>query len=206
MISRGVRGCAWQKSQPRCLGNTRVVVGEKGGKKQILDEEPFDPASIPMKKWGDYEQEVWEKESAVTGMSSSKSYQSGTYNPSTVPSMKGAGGAFNANPPLYAISHSSMDPMKQQSRPISMATEISVNGSQPQYPDPSNPQIHLPVDEQIVQQIRSILATADLMTVTKKQVRDALSSFFQVDMMYKKEFINKTIEDILQGRMAWSFK
>lgn len=34
-------------------GNTRVVVGERGGKKLIVDEEPFDPESIPMKKWSE---------------------------------------------------------------------------------------------------------------------------------------------------------
>jgi len=43
-------------------GNTRVVVGEKGGKKILTasDEGKFDPKSIPKKKWSDYEQELWE--------------------------------------------------------------------------------------------------------------------------------------------------
>ena len=37
--------------------------------------------------------------------------------------------------------------------------------------------------------------------VTKKQVRDELSAFFSMDMTPKKEFINKVIEDVLQGRV-----
>lgn len=36
-------------------GNTRVVVGEKGDKKVIVvDDEPFDPKSIPLQRWDDY--------------------------------------------------------------------------------------------------------------------------------------------------------
>lgn len=49
-------------------GNTRIVVGERGGKKQIVDEEPFDPESIPVKKWSEYEQEMWENETEKTGV------------------------------------------------------------------------------------------------------------------------------------------
>ena len=32
-------------------GNTRVVVGEAAGKKQIQDLEPFDPSVIELKSW-----------------------------------------------------------------------------------------------------------------------------------------------------------
>ncbi|PSN70609.1 hypothetical protein BS50DRAFT_570147 [Corynespora cassiicola Philippines] len=37
-------------------GNTRVVIGESGAKKQVLttDDEGFDPRSIPLQKWDDY--------------------------------------------------------------------------------------------------------------------------------------------------------
>ncbi|KAF2010309.1 glycosyltransferase family 2 protein [Aaosphaeria arxii CBS 175.79] len=39
-------------------GNTRVVIGEKGAKKQVLstDDEGFDPKSIPLQRWDDYAQ------------------------------------------------------------------------------------------------------------------------------------------------------
>ena len=58
-------------------GNTRVVMGEKGQKVIISDEGKFDPASIPRKKWEDYQAELWEAQtylddtrSEVTGYSS----------------------------------------------------------------------------------------------------------------------------------------
>jgi chitin synthase len=36
-------------------GNTRIVVGEKGGKQVIaVDDEGFDPRSIPLQRWDDY--------------------------------------------------------------------------------------------------------------------------------------------------------
>ncbi|RKP04566.1 DEK C terminal domain-containing protein [Thamnocephalis sphaerospora] len=58
-----------------------------------------------------------------------------------------------------------------------------------------------PSDDQILGEIRRILSTADLMTVTKKQVRDELAAFFGVDMMPKKDYINQCIELILQGKL-----
>lgn len=36
-------------------GSTRLVVGEKGKKIVIHDEGKFDPKSIPLKSWNDYE-------------------------------------------------------------------------------------------------------------------------------------------------------
>lgn len=36
-------------------GNTRVVIGEKGSKRVVaVDDEPFDPRSIPLQRWDDY--------------------------------------------------------------------------------------------------------------------------------------------------------
>ncbi|KAG8983250.1 hypothetical protein FRB90_006182 [Tulasnella sp. 427] len=44
-------------------GQTRVVLGEKGKKLIVHDEGKFDPRSIPLKSWNDYENELWDKES-----------------------------------------------------------------------------------------------------------------------------------------------
>ncbi len=57
----------------------------------------------------------------------------------------------------------------------------------------------MPSDHMILTEIRHILSTSDLMTVTKKTVRDKLSRFFGVDLTVKRDFINKAIEDILKG-------
>nr|ABB70410.1 hypothetical chitin synthase class V [Puccinia graminis] len=42
-------------------GNTRVVLGEAGKKLVIHDEGKFDPSSIPLKTWQEYENELWER-------------------------------------------------------------------------------------------------------------------------------------------------
>ncbi|KAL7424340.1 hypothetical protein Q5752_000022 [Cryptotrichosporon argae] len=45
-------------------GSTRLVVGDNGKKLVIHDEGKFDPRSIPLKSWNDYENELWDRESA----------------------------------------------------------------------------------------------------------------------------------------------
>ncbi|KAG0229955.1 hypothetical protein BGW42_001283 [Actinomortierella wolfii] len=47
-------------------GNTRIVVGDKGRKIAVAAEEgqKFDPKTIPQRKWSDYEQELWEVQTA----------------------------------------------------------------------------------------------------------------------------------------------
>ncbi|KAJ3554665.1 hypothetical protein NM688_g2995 [Phlebia brevispora] len=44
-------------------GSTRIVLGESGKKMVVHDEGKFDPRSIPLKSWNDYENELWDKES-----------------------------------------------------------------------------------------------------------------------------------------------
>ncbi|RCH97275.1 hypothetical protein CU097_000436, partial [Rhizopus azygosporus] len=58
-----------------------------------------------------------------------------------------------------------------------------------------------PSDDEILSEIRNILQTANLMSITKKQVREQLSAFFGYDMTPKKEFINTSIEYILKGQL-----
>ncbi|ODO09469.1 hypothetical protein I350_03069 [Cryptococcus amylolentus CBS 6273] len=45
-------------------GSTRLVVGDGGKKIVIHDEGKFDPSSIPLKSWEEYENELWDHESA----------------------------------------------------------------------------------------------------------------------------------------------
>jgi chitin synthase len=63
----------------------------------------------------------------------------------------------------------------------------------------STPQF--PSDEELLNEIRHILSTSDLMTITKKQVRQQLGSFFGVDMTPKKEYIHACIDGILKGEL-----
>ncbi|KAF9965267.1 hypothetical protein BGZ73_001512, partial [Actinomortierella ambigua] len=66
-------------------GNTRVVVGDKGRKIAVSADEgqKFDPKTIPQRKWSDYEQELWEVQTAGS-MESKARYAAGG----------GAGGAM----------------------------------------------------------------------------------------------------------------
>ncbi|KAL0079364.1 glycosyltransferase family 2 protein [Phycomyces blakesleeanus] len=72
---------------------------------------------------------------------------------------------------------------------------MSQTGLQPMTPP------GFPTDDEILSEIKNILATANLMSITKKQVREQLSAFFGFDMTPKKELINTSIEYILQGRL-----
>lgn len=42
-------------------GSTREIVGEQGKRLLIHDEGKFDPASIPLQKWTDYEEALWQE-------------------------------------------------------------------------------------------------------------------------------------------------
>ncbi|KZT19143.1 glycosyltransferase family 2 protein [Neolentinus lepideus HHB14362 ss-1] len=44
-------------------GQTRIVLGEQGKKLIVHDEGKFDPKSIPLKSWEEYENELWDNES-----------------------------------------------------------------------------------------------------------------------------------------------
>ena len=168
-------------------GNTRVVVGERGGKKHIVDEEPFDPASIPMKKWSDYESEMWEKDSQVSAASKGMTIYSGLSHQQP-PSVYGSAvyPGSGVMPPVSQMGYAPQPMIQKQASTIGM---------------PQLPADGLPTEDQIRAQVKTILATANLMTVTKKQVRDDLTAFFGVEMNPKKEFINKVIEDVLQGKL-----
>jgi chitin synthase len=58
-----------------------------------------------------------------------------------------------------------------------------------------------PTNEQLLQETKRILATADLMTLTKKQIRDELSALFGVDLKPRKEALNQMIDSVLQGQL-----
>ncbi|KAJ1546396.1 hypothetical protein HK405_007124 [Cladochytrium tenue] len=58
-----------------------------------------------------------------------------------------------------------------------------------------------PSDEELLMQIRQILATADLMTVTRKSVREELSRVFGVDLSARKEYIHRCIDSVLKSEI-----
>ncbi|EST05335.1 DEK, C-terminal [Kalmanozyma brasiliensis GHG001] len=62
-------------------GNTRIVVGEKGNKKIIAgtDDEPYDDTMIPVKRFSEYQREVWEEGAAAPSIRSGMTGASGPF-------------------------------------------------------------------------------------------------------------------------------
>ncbi|CAI2172505.1 17453_t:CDS:2 [Funneliformis geosporum] len=221
-------------------GNTRVVVGEKGIKKTIsTEEEKFDEKMIPRKKWADYEQEMWEvntaeshesKQSAASGYSHrSKASGRGGYNDSASQyggSQYGGGGSVYGGSQLgsadYYRDTNLSAPSDRRARskspvpryPSSESNRMSrafsnvgdeIRGPPLEYlPPPSRPMSSYtndggPTDEELLIEIKQILKNANLMSITKKQ--EQLTTLFNMDMSSRKEFINNSIELILQGKL-----
>jgi len=65
------------------------------------------------------------------------------------------------------------------------------------YADKTSPNEN-PSDEELLSILRGYLGSQDLMTVTKKTAREAVTKYFpKADLSSKKEFLNKSIDDIL---------
>jgi chitin synthase len=188
-------------------GNTRVVTGEKGRKIVITDEGKFDPASIPHKKWEEYQAELWEAQTMHDDRSEVSGYSYGTksYHPAAAsefnypPSrpmsqMGGIGGnnypydAKNAN--LYT-SNSRMS--LAQSEMLTPGNRTSQFGGSQYFGNQELEMANLadlPSDDAILAEIREILKTADLMTVTKKSIKNELERRFGVALDARRAYIN----------------
>ncbi|EPB90320.1 hypothetical protein HMPREF1544_02845 [Mucor circinelloides 1006PhL] len=244
-------------------GNTRLVLGDDGQKKVLpADEGKFDPKSIPLKKWSDHENELWETGSAETRgttitSSTTRRTASGLppvvgYSPTNngfmtpvvnyassmnqipmAPTAAGSvingGQVYNDNA-SFRYSHQNlagrassvimgppsvlnMAPMQQQQQAPhqmnmmsapSIYSEASATHGGIMYPSImnnsgmlDNSNVYHPTDEEIRREVQRITATADLMTMTKKQVREQLSRHFGINMSYRKDFINFCIEEAL---------
>ncbi|KAI9330925.1 chitin synthase-domain-containing protein [Zopfochytrium polystomum] len=225
-------------------GNTRVVTGEDGKQIVTADIVPFDTATIPVKKWGDHERDLYEKNSDRSDSRASDysgiSKKSQLQNRQSKLSLGGPGGSVYGGPTAasgYAGSaYGGAGSVYVQSAyggvvpaaPGSMYGPVGgsvyaasvISGGVGMYPpthlDPSVAPSgyavstvgggmgyvgRMPSDEEILRELKRILATANLMTITKKQTRDELSAIFGVDLTPKKAVINQYIEEILQGRV-----
>ena len=86
-------------------------------------------------------------------------------------------------------------PSQRLSRPLSSATALdrpsSFAGVVP----------GLPSDDQLLVEIKNMLKSADLMTVTKKDVKLHLERVFGVPLDVRREYINQCTEAVLSGRL-----
>lgn len=186
-------------------GNTRLVTGEKGKQIVISDEGKFDPDSIPKKKWEEYQTELWEAQtqrddtrSEVSGYS----YGSKSYHPA--PSVYGmAPDTQHLIPPSRSVSqldmHASMyggAPGGYNQSRLSLAPSDMLGGAGGFMPTGRSVAdmemadlTGIPTDDMLLNEIREILRTADLMTVTKKGVKQELERRFNVSLDTKRAYI-----------------
>jgi chitin synthase len=145
-------------------GNTRVVTGDSGQKVVVSDEGKFDPASIPKKRWEEYQAEMWEQHTTRDDRSEISGYTYATRKPfgGSV-----AGSEYGGMPPSRPMSHLDVPRYGNSSR-MSLA--------QSGYGMDSVEMSNLPSDDALLNEIKVILAHSDLMTVTKKSVKTELEN------------------------------
>jgi chitin synthase len=200
-------------------GATRLVLGESGKKIIVHDEGKFDPRSIPLKSWNDYENELWDKESNHSigswvpptklkgdGYAESRTvslygretyYEPRGHSPS--PSQTGMihpppGYASGRNTPLGAsplrpMSDAGMTYQPAPSRPVTNYLDMAI-------PTSRSPE-EVPTDNDLDRAVQEILRSADLNTVTKREIRRKLEDQFGMDLSSRKAAINQSIDHIL---------
>ncbi|KAI0021281.1 class V chitin synthase [Xylariomycetidae sp. FL0641] len=185
-------------------GNTRVVAGEQGKKVVVSDEGKFDPASIPRKKWEEYQAELWD---AQTSKDDSRSEISG-YSYATKPGMNVAISEY------YSPSRAgSTVGVPYDTRHPGNASRMSFAPTENRLSQFGGSQFFgnqememssltgMPSDDALLAEIREILRTADLMTVTKKGIKQELERRFNVSLDAKRAYINSATEALLSGQL-----
>ncbi|KAI1823861.1 glycosyltransferase family 2 protein [Xylaria intraflava] len=189
-------------------GNTRVVAGEKGKKVVISDEGKFDPASIPRKRWEEYQAELWD---AQTSKEDTRSEISG-FSYATKPGMtvgvseyyqgqSRPGSTVGVVPPYEMRNTTNLSRMSFAPTDNRMSqfggSQFFGNHGETEMMDLAS----LPSDDALLAEIREILRTADLMTVTKKGIKQELERRFNVPLESKRAYINSATEALLSGQL-----
>ncbi|KAI0132780.1 chitin synthase 6 [Xylariales sp. AK1849] len=192
-------------------GNTRVVAGESGKKIVITDEGKFDPASIPRKKWEEYQAELWDAQTArddarseISGYSYATK-QNAAMSEHYAPSFSGSTHGFV--PPYDAktmggaghTSRLSLAPSEMMGNRTSQfgGSGFFSNQQEMEMADMAG----LPSDDALLAEIREILRTADLMTVTKKGIKQELERRFNTPLDARRAYINSATEALLSGHL-----
>ncbi|KIV97756.1 hypothetical protein PV10_01466 [Exophiala mesophila] len=192
-------------------GNTRLVTGEKGKQILISDEGKFDPDTIPKKKWEEYQAELWDAQTQrddVRSEFSGHSYGTKSYHPAgsvydmdnqyLMPNSRSAS-QLDMHPPAYSGGHN------QSRLSLAPAEMLGEGGFLPSGRSVADMELSdlmgLPTDDQILNEIRDVLKTADLMTVTKKGVKQELERRFNVNLDVKRAYIGSATEAILSGQL-----
>lgn len=189
-------------------GNTRVVAGEQGKKVVISDEGKFDPASIPRKRWEEYQAELWD---AQTSKEDTRSEISG-FSYATKPGMgvaaseyyhpqSRAGSTIGVIPPYDMKNAGNLSRMSFAPTDNRMShfggSQFFGNQGETEMMDMAS----MPSDDALLAEIREILRTADLMTVTKKGIKQELERRFNVPLESRRAYINSATEALLSGQL-----
>ncbi|KAF8872468.1 glycosyltransferase family 2 protein [Infundibulicybe gibba] len=196
-------------------GATRLVLGESGKKMIVHDEGKFDPRSIPLKSWSDYENELWDKESnhsigswvppakfKADGYAESHTasiYGRETYyEPSQIGMHPPPGYQSGRNTPqshLRPMSDAGMLHQPAPSRPITNYLDMPIPTTRS--PDEFGSPAGSPTDSDLDRAIQEVLRVADLNSVTKREIRRQLEDQFGMDLTARKATINAAIDRIL---------
>ena len=208
-------------------GNTRVVMGEKKGKAKLTaDVNNFDPASIPLRKWAVYESrrrdsldsrrndfiddgklefgdDTQSMRSVSTIVSNRNPLSPFQGLPSNSPTSKHRSSRESSLYDGYFTPTRGPSIYKEYNQMLQISGSTVRSSRSPLGSDEiskrSNPKY--PSDDAILYQIRLIVSSSDLNTLTKREVRERLSHIFSIDMKPKKSTINYFLEEILKGNM-----
>ncbi|ETS82486.1 hypothetical protein PFICI_04362 [Pestalotiopsis fici W106-1] len=189
-------------------GNTRVVAGERGKKVVVTDEGKFDPASIPRKKWEEYQAELWDAQTAHDDTRSEVSgYSYATKQGAAVTEFYAGsrnGSTHGLIPPYNMAGAGHMSRMSLAPSEM-MGNRMSQYGGSQFFNNPQEMEMSnlagVPSDDALLAEIREILRTADLMTVTKKGIKQELERRFNVPLESRRAYINNATEALLSGQL-----
>ncbi|KAI8323721.1 hypothetical protein GQ54DRAFT_285936 [Martensiomyces pterosporus] len=167
-------------------GNTRVVVGDGKRKLIVSDDKPFDPASIPQRRWMEYESEL-ASAGVLNAPPPNMNPNAGSSKEDERLSMysRQSGLAMNRIGSVYGYSGAASVAAASAAGANQYLIEYGVGAA--------------PSDEQIVEAIRRTLAGSDLTTMTKKKIRVQLAQEFNVDLASRKDFISDAVDRMLSG-------
>lgn len=185
-------------------GNTRVVMGEKGKKIIVTTEGKFDPSEIPLQRWSEYQSEAWNhynemtQNKAASIMTDVESVAGQTYTGSqnvlakSVYSMPMQRSSSAIPPSEFGDSRAPSRAGLTNSGDTEMNSMMMARSATPG---------QLPSDDALTNEIREVLKTADLMTVTKKSIRLHLEQKFGCKLSSKRDYINYVTEAVLTGEL-----
>ncbi|KAK5113691.1 hypothetical protein LTR62_003318 [Meristemomyces frigidus] len=185
-------------------GNTRMVTGESGKQILVSEEGKFDPDSIPKKKWEAYQEELYAAAEAATSRDDARSEISGVSyaTKSYMPTASDYGGAYG---PGYASSQHLGVPSPYYHDANNNNSRLSLAPSQYGLLQRSGSEMEIssevPSDDALLAEIREILRSADLMTVTKKSIKLELERRFGMGLEGKRMYIGSATEAILSGQL-----